>query len=68
MPTNRDPRLDPRKGDILRSDAGKMQREVAHVGLLCLVCFDGKIARRRVTPTLEQFRRWARNAEVIYAA
>jgi hypothetical protein len=66
----RDPRTDPRPGDVLRK--GSTQRTVVAVFGNCVTCcVEGMGATRRggyIAPWLSQFRRWAKDAEVLDTA
>lgn len=72
--SERDPRIDPQAGDVLRK--GSVRREVTYResgGMAgktqvadCVQCIDrgGVNPEREVRPTLKQFRKWAKTAHV----
>jgi hypothetical protein len=69
----RDPRVDPRVGDVFRWRS--MRREVTALfrdkhGQDCVGCLDGGYIHpaRSTRPTLEQFRKWARRAYVEHTS
>lgn len=66
----RDPKLDPRAGDVLIRRKGKSQwqersvREVGPKGVWATECDHADFCRD-VTPYLTQWQKWARGAEIV---
>lgn len=65
--TKRDPRVDPKKGDVLKNGATRTVKEVGRYGKHDVVfCTDTR--KQWVEPYIGQWRRWAAKAEVIHVA
>ncbi len=72
----RDPRVDPkvgdilRKGTILRAVIGPMDLLPHEMEAPAVPCNDGGWIKkpRQVNPTMKQFRKWAQKAEIINRA
>lgn len=68
MPADRDPRTDPRPGDVLRTS--RDERIVNAVTKTYVEVHTKRIYQGAnwLYPSLGQFRKWAKNAEVIHRA
>lgn len=69
--SDRDPRLDPRAGDVLRHKVGCRTREVSSVIRDSVSTWDvgvDGVRRSNVISTLKQWLRWAAGAEVLRVA
>lgn len=68
----RDPRISPEKGDVLRHRNNGRRRYVIYVerNPSMVQCIEGAYinSKREKRPTLRAFRRWAKDAEVIHVA
>jgi hypothetical protein len=66
---SRDPRIDPKPGDVLfHATRGTMRLVIQITGHFWVTVEDGMYRKTCRVPSLPQFHQWAKNAQVTHAA